>query len=705
MSKENSGNTITKVIVILIITLGVLGAISFYSFKSYSEFTAAVDSLSGKSSDEGLSEKILADLSELEGHSRAYSLTDNQEDLSLYLEKAEEMMQDIDRLYVRSAGTNYRREVDTLRGLFKLKIRSFEELINVRNRGRYDEPTRDAIRLLAETDSTILADSLLMPRHEVVTTTVTKPLSKKSRKEEKKTWLGRLFSKDDKARKDSVQNQVTKQTVVSYDSSYIEKVDTMLNSVKTALAEAEMIRQQQVERLNRQEMDLLANDFRVIDKLRTIILKINQLERFNANQKKSEALDIARSSFSSVIVFALCGGLLAMLLVYFVIHDILRERNLKERLAAAKGEAERLANVKEEFLANMSHEIRTPLNSIIGFSEQLNETELDAEQQEKLHNVRRSSDHLLTLVNDILDFSKIESGKLRFESIGFKLRDVINDSLYTLSHQARNKGIELRSYIDPHLKETILRGDPARLKQILINLAGNGVKFTDTGYVKISAYKEPLSTENYRIRFEVEDTGKGIEKSKQEAIFEDFSQEDSTIARKFGGTGLGLAISRKLVELQGGRIFVQSEPGEGALFSFVLEYEPADKDEYNGKFNPEAVDINLSGKSLLLIDDDTMNHILLKPAFERWNLSLSSAYNGEEGLRQASQKDYDYILVDLQMPGMGGWDVVRKLRTEDGPNKDSKIVLCTANAMVQKAPPELVELLDATLLKPFKEFD
>ncbi len=706
MNKEKSGNTITKVIVILIITLGVLGAISFYSFQSYSEFTGAVDSLSEKSGDEGLSEKILADLSELEGHSRTYSLTNDPDDLSRYLEKAGMTQQDIDQLYVQSAGTNYRREVDTLRGLFKLKMRSFEELINVKKRGRYDKRTRDAIRLLSQTDSTILSDSLLMPKQEVITTTVTQPVSKKKSEEEKKSWLGRLFSsKDEKAKKDSVRNQVTREKVISYDSSYFEKVDTLISSVKVALAEAEQMRQLQEARLTRQEKDLLAKDFRVIDKLRTIILKINQLERFNANRNKAEALNIARSSFRSVIIFALCGGLLAMLLVYLVINDILRERDLKNKLAVAKGEAERLANVKEEFLANMSHEIRTPLNSIIGFSEQLNETELEPAQKEKLQNVRRSSDHLLILVNDILDFSKIESGKLRLESIGFKVKDVIHDSLHTLSHQARNKGIELRSYIDPALKETILKGDPARLKQILINLAGNGVKFTDTGFVKISAYKEPLSTENYRLRFEVEDTGKGIDKNKQQSIFDDFSQEDNTIARKFGGTGLGLTISRKLVELQGGKIFVQSDPGEGAIFTFVLDYEPAETDEYSSKFNPEAVEIDLSGKSLLLIDDDTMNHILLKPAFERWNLDISSVYNGEEGLRQAAEKRYDYILVDLQMPGMGGWELIEKIRTEEGLNRDAKIVLCTANAMVKKAPENLMKMLDATLLKPFKEFE
>ncbi len=706
MSNPGSGNTIAKVVVILILTLGVLGAISYFSFKSYREFTQAVDSLSQKSGEEGLSKKILADLGELEGYSRAYSLTNSENDFSRYLDKARKMQRDIDQLYIQSAGSNYRREVDTLRSLFKLKIRSFEEFITVKNSGRFDQPSRDALHLLAQTDSTFLADSLLLPRQEVVTTTVTEPIASKKPKEEKKSWLGRIFSgKDDKNAKDSIRNRVTQETVVSYDSTYFEKVDTLLSSVKTALARAERMRQRQEKELSQQEMELLKNDFRVIDKLRTVILKINQLERSNANEKKGRTLDIARSSFSSVIIFALCGGLLAMVLVYLVINDILRERNLKSKLAVAKGEAERLAHVKEEFLANMSHEIRTPLNSIIGFSEQLHETGLSELQKEKLENVRRSSDHLLILVNDILDFSKIESGKLRLESIGFRVQDVIKDSLHTLSHQAQNKGLELRQHIDPSLKKSLLKGDPARLKQILINLAGNGVKFTETGYVKISAYHEPMRDENYRVRFEVEDTGKGIEKDKQLTIFEDFSQEDNTISRKFGGTGLGLSISRKLIELQGGRIFVQSEPGEGAVFSFVLEYPPADTDEYNHKFNPENVDIDLGGKSLLLIDDDTMNHILLKPSFERWNLKLTSAYDGEEGLRMAAAQKFDFILLDLQMPGMSGWQVVENIRANEGPNQHSKIVLCTANAMVKKTSGAQTEQLDATLLKPFKEFE
>ena len=310
------------------------------------------------------------------------------------------------------------------------------------------------------------------------------------------------------------------------------------------------------------------------------------------------------------------------------------------------------------------------------------------------------------LVNDILDYSKIESGKLRLEEIGFRIGMVVNESLATLEHLANNKGIELISEIDKQLEGVIVKGDPVRLKQILINLAGNGVKFTTNGYVKIGVgIDEDHGKENAILKLTVEDTGKGIAPEKLQTIFEGFDQEDTSISRRFGGTGLGLTISKKLVEMLGGTIEVQSKVGEGSEFSVSLPCIVGEKDEYSGKFDPERVEIDLKEKSLLLIDDDRMNHLLLRPFLERWGLELESCYNGDDGIKKGATRFYDFVLVDLQMPGKSGFEVVEAIRDNDSACKGSAVILCTANAMITKTKDPALQKVDGMLLKPFKEYE
>ncbi len=706
---KGSENTISKVVVTLLITLGVLGAISYFSFLSYQEFSLAIEKLYNEKDEVTLTENILAEIGELETRSRAYALTETDENLDLYVDKVKGIKARIDSLYFQSYGKNYHREVDTLRDLFRQKVESFRGLMELKSRLSSRQLDRSALNVLTQTQRAINKDSILVPKQEITTTTVTRietPEQKQPEEEEKGGWLKNIFSKKEPEKKElPVRSEVREEKVVAYDSAYFVKVDTLITTVKSAIREAERARRYNTQVLTKTELELVNRDHIIVEKLRTIILKIKELESETVRAEKQETLSTARSSFSSVILFALCGGLLSMVLIYFVLRDIVKGNKMQRELAREKGKAERLAVVKEEFLANMSHEIRTPLNSILGFSEQMADDELEEGQKMRLQKIRSSGEHLLMLVNDILDYSKIESGKLRLEKIGFRLQVVVNESLATLEHLAGAKNIELRCEIDETLQDLTLRGDPIRLKQILINLAGNGVKFTENGYVKLSASPIHQQGDNILVEFCIEDTGKGIEPSKLDRIFEEFDQEDTSISRRYGGTGLGLAICKKLVQLQNGTISVESEVDEGSVFRVGLKYQITDKDEYSGKFDPEKVEINLDGRSLLLIDDDTMNHVLLKPSFQRWGLEFDSAYDGDEGLEKALTKAYDYILVDLQMPGKSGAYVIEELTRNEQLNPETTIILCTANAMVKSYKPDLMNLVDATLLKPFKEYE
>lgn len=701
-----SENTISKVVVTLLITLGVLGAISYFSFLSYQDFTDAADKLYENKDEITLSEGILAEIGQLETRARAYSLTESEEDLENYVDKVKSTKNKIDSLYFQSYGRNYHKEVDTLRNLFRQKVESFRELMELKAWLSRRQLDQSALNVLAKTQKVINKDSVLVPKQQITTTTVTRVETpvEEVEEEDKGGWLKGIFGKKEKPRQ-PVRSEVREEKTVAYDSAYFNKVDTLITSVEMALKEAEQARKYHSRVLTQTELDLVSRDQVIVEKIRTIILKIKELEASSVRVEKEEALATARTSFTSVSLFAICGGLLSIVLIFFVIRDIVRSNRMQTELSIEKARAERLASVKEEFLANMSHEIRTPLNSILGFSEQMDDEEMSSEQHFRLRKIRSSGEHLLMLVNDILDYSKIESGKLRLEKIGFAMSTVISESLATLEHLARGKGIELRSHIDNDLQKLVLKGDPIRLKQILINLAGNGVKFTDNGYVKISANLIRRTDKNVGIEFLVEDTGKGIEPSKLETIFEEFDQEDNSISRRYGGTGLGLAICRKLVQLQDGSIGVDSEVGQGSSFKVRLNYELAVKDEYSGKFDPGKVEINLQGRTLLLIDDDTMNHVLLKPSFKRWGLKFDSAYDGNEGVDYIQKNTYDYILIDLQMPGKDGLEVIREISNTDNPNKEATLILCTANAMVSSYRPEVMNLVDATLLKPFKEYE
>ncbi len=703
---EGSKNTISKVVVTLLITLSVLGAISFFSYKSYQEFTLALDQLYNEKDEVTLTENILGEIGELETRSRSYSLTESPEDLELYVQKVKGTKAKIDSLYFQSYGKTYHDEVDTLRILFRQKVESFRELMALKNRLSKRYLDRKALNVLTQTQKSINKDSVLIPKQEITTTTVTRVETPEKPVEEEKSWLKSVFGKKEKPVEDvPVRSEVREEKVVAYDSAYFGKVDTLITNVKSAIRQAELARQQNTRMLTKTELELVNRDHFIVEKLRTIILDIRELEAEDARLEKQETLATARASFGSVILFALCGGLLSIVLIYFVLRDIYRANKMQKELALQKRRAEKLANVKEEFLANMSHEIRTPLNSILGFSQQMAESEIDFEQRKRLQNIRSSGEHLLMLVNDILDYSKIESGKLRLEKIGFRIETVLNESTATLEHLAAAKGIELRMEIEDELKDIVLKGDPIRLKQILINLAGNGVKFTEKGYVKISAAIANRNESGIEVNFKVEDTGKGIAESKMNTIFDSFDQEDTSISRRYGGTGLGLTICKKLVKLQHGTIGVKSKVNEGSTFSVGLFYGLAVKDEYSGKFEPQQVDIDLTGKALLLIDDDSMNHVLLKPSFEKWGLSFESAYNGDDGINKATESKYDFILVDLQMPGKSGEDVIEELSKTDHISKDAHIILCTANAMVKSFKPDLLKLVDASLLKPFKEFE
>jgi two-component system sensor histidine kinase/response regulator len=367
-------------------------------------------------------------------------------------------------------------------------------------------------------------------------------------------------------------------------------------------------------------------------------------------------------------------------------HELTQQLQISQaQMREAKEGAELANRSKGQFLANMSHEIRTPMNAIVGMTRIALESELTSDQRDCLEAVRTSADALLEIINDILDFSKIEAGKLDLESIPFSISDVLDDTLTVFSWRAREKGLELSVRRDADVPEMLL-GDPGRLRQILVNLIGNGIKFTERGEVRASVAptRNADGRDTIRLQFAVRDTGIGIPADKQASIFRAFEQADGSTTRKYGGTGLGLAITQHLVELMGGRLQVESRPGEGSTFHFTAAFGRAVSAPIPVPIVAPPIFPSRRSKSLevLLVEDGVINQKLAIRLLEKKGHRVTIACNGKEALTALERQSFDVVLMDLQMPEMGGLeatDIIR--RRENGTGRHVPIVAMTARAL------------------------
>ena len=380
--------------------------------------------------------------------------------------------------------------------------------------------------------------------------------------------------------------------------------------------------------------------------------------------------------------------------------DITEQKKLEAELIEARERAEHLARTKETFLANMSHEIRTPMNAIMGMTRQLSKTELSETQKFYLNVIHSASDNLLVIINDILDLSKVEAGKLSLENIGFSARDVIGRAIQVLAHKAEEKGLKLSNSIFDEEIAPILIGDPYRLNQILLNLMGNAIKFTEKGFVDVVFNLINNSDTTQTITIAVKDSGIGMEQSYLKRLFDEFSQANESVSRKYGGTGLGMSISRNLVELMGGKISAESEKGVGTTITLKIEFKKGKEEDLPLQNQMQFGADFLAGKKIMVTDDNEMNRLVASIILKNHGAEVVEAVNGMQTLEIIKHELVDLILMDMQMPVMNGTEATKLLRER---GFEIPIVALTAEAIKGEREKCLALGMNDYITKPIKE--
>lgn len=404
------------------------------------------------------------------------------------------------------------------------------------------------------------------------------------------------------------------------------------------------------------------------------------------------------------LAFLVAIGVLLMALLY-LLASLRKRMKMYDALLQAKEDVEKSAQVKEQFLANMSHEIRTPLQAILGYSNLLAKEKLADKQVGYVDSIRTAGENLLTIVNDILDVSKIEAGMIRLEEVPFSVSGLMHSVVNMFEASAKKKGLELHFQQKKFFADTLI-GDPTRLTQVMVNLIGNAIKFTDKGRIEIIADGQETGLNQLTLKVAVKDTGIGIAQEQLPHVFGRFEQADNKVTRVYGGSGLGLFISKQLVELQGGKIGVESEPGKGSTFFFEIPYAIASEKTAQRATNGNGM-VELNGHfeniKILLVEDNLMNQRVVGSFLEEWGMGYDLAENGKVAIQRLEENEYDLVLMDVQMPEMDGYSATEYIRENMG--LQTPIIAMTAHAMAGEREKAISHGMNEYISKPIRQDD
>ncbi len=631
--KDESKNRFTFKIIFSYLVLAVLFLVAGYFI--YTEIRVILYNETADETDIKLLKTgaLVTDLYEAESLSKLALQNKTQANFNAYAAKIDTILMKIDTLVVLSTHPQQKNQLDSVQILLKQKVANSNELRSLKVKNEANSSIDNALKEFQKMESSFgkLTAYDIHPNPESLSNYERKVLE---------DWVKYLNDN------------------IPADSSDIpdsEKIDSILNASKVLLVEAKRKDAKTQRFLAQKERQINKNDLELSQQLRTIIADFEQevlRNTYNQSLKRQTAL---RRSMRLAGFAALLGFLVVALFTFLINRDFWRVQTYRQKLEKEKRFSESLLKSREQLISTVSHDLRTPLNTITGYTELMENTPLSEKQQQYLKNVRSSSEYVGNLVNDLLDFSKLEAGKLNIESVPFVTAHLLQETAENLQAIHDHNKIQLFLEIDPKLEQPVL-GDPFRIRQVLTNLIGNAFKFTEEGSIKIQA-RTLGKGKNIKAKIDVIDTGIGIPKDKQKTIFKEFTQADDTTEKKFGGYGLGLTISKKLTELLGGALTLESEVGKGSTFSLEIPLKITDAIEARTTEAPYLI----PKLRMLIVDDDTALLRMLKELAESIGITAHTFSNFLQ-VETDSHLAYDLVLTDIQMPQITGFEVLKRLK-------------------------------------------
>jgi len=654
---------------VILLTICIAVAVVVSGYMAYQSLSQIVDTIHKEARPDLkllLIKDIASDLNEVENTIRLYSLTGNSSFARSY----------------RQLGDSIQRKLKTLSGYADP---GSEEILHI-----------DSISLLANRKLLIWDKIRALHRSKTDThnsftdlyskidTAIIQPDTIRFKPEEKKGFFKRVFGKKDTTTRRPVIIDKTKEKEI----------------IKKEIAGIEEQITSQAKRLQSSETALFEQNIKLTQTLNRHIFSLETSEQLRLESKTQEADTMAEKTYRGMAIFTVTAVLLLIFILILFFRNLQKNRTYQQVLKEAKAEAESLAKAKEMFVATVSHEMRTPVNAIYGLTGQMLQKTSPGEMANDLKVVHNSAEHLIALVNDTLDFSKIESQKLKIEQVDFLPAEILNEIQILHKDSAQKKGINLiiNNQTDKNL---VLQGDPIRLKQVLINLITNAIKFTHKGQVTLTVSGEEISGRAYKLHIEVSDTGVGISEEDLKLIFDEFVQLGTDLTQKQRGAGLGLSIVKKLVHLQDGEIKVESTPGKGTRFILMIPYRMGDPKNIV-EIQQEQLQIPNWFRNLhfLIVDDEEYNLYLIKNILNKWDAAFAEAFNGREAVDLAQKTSFDLILMDIRMPVMDGYEAAQQILNRDS---SARIIALTATTK----PEDILKIeqagMQAFLQKPFSE--
>ncbi|MBC8047960.1 MAG: response regulator [Fimbriimonadaceae bacterium] len=701
-----------------LISLAAIGTAVYFAYTSFSNLEESVRVLAKPDSTVKMLNDVVNNLIASENEMRIYSINVEEEALDNYISHMDSINTLLDTLRSLPSFTAINKdEIDTLLDLLQSKADLMYVLVAIKNDPGAKQLATKAMdevsTAINETDALTkkYTDSIRNAIPDIKESTLIEQSAdttqtENEKKEKKLLGIFKVKNKPKKVKNTSEENTAaetqTETETPTVESDAIASNPTVdpdeLRQILYVLSKEE---DRYAQKLSKQELDIIAGDKIIMGKIRRIISDAEKFQRNMITENVQKASEKAKQSSSIIFGISLAALLAGIIFMGIIISDINKSNKYKTELETAKDNAEYHAKAKEIFLANMSHEIRTPLNAIIGFSEQLQFTDLKEDQDEYLQAVQGASEHLLNIVNDILDLTKIEAGKIIVQKNIFSVADVIGEVAHIMQVKANEKRIGLEYFYDEE-SNNLVRGDDFRLKQVLYNLIGNAIKFTHQGLVRITS--NALTDDPYmHFTIEIKDSGIGISEEKLKNIFDDFTQADATTTKRYGGTGLGLSISKKLIELQNGSIAVSSLEGEGSVFTIRMRYRiPSDKQIAAFTKETQSHQIIPAETHILVVDDEPFNLSLAAVIFKKHNITNTCVSSALDALKLFETTKFDIVFADLHMPEEDGFSFAKKIRSI---NRKIPLIAMTANVMHDER-----ELLTASgfndiITKPYREQD